>query len=79
MTEIACYCNWSIPGVETLPAHSHRTETVVRRDSDGLEMRVGSWVDQGGYHVLNKTDCVHIWVNWKDVARAIGREMADVR
>lgn len=69
MIQIACECNWNIPGVEKLPSHDHNQE---RNAKDLQELNPG---DEALPKILEDhfplRDGVHIWVPWKEVARAL--------
>ncbi len=60
-----CTCNWGIEGVESLPEHHHYVHP--RRASmgqGGVVLASTKWVNE---------DCINIWVDWKQVARELGR------
>ena len=67
MIQEACICNFGIPGVTSLPPHDHNqercAEDMLRLNPDNA--RVGRIVAE--HYPLR--DAVHIWVDWKAVAR----------
>lgn len=64
---LACECNLGIPGVDKLPPHDHSR---ARLAADLIELNPDS--EQLGVLIAKHfaaRDEVHIWVDWKAVAR----------
>ncbi len=65
-----CYCNFGIPGVETLPAHNHMPAASAMRllnaDRPGIDEVIALHFPLAGEIVM--------WVDWKAVARALGEK-----
>lgn len=68
----ACTCNFGIPGVEELPAHSHRTHgsEFIRLNSDWVG-RNGETAEQAAARLWPLDGEITIWVSWKRVAREL--------
>lgn len=76
MELIACTCNWSIPGVNRLPPHSHTIGHVHirKRCGDGKVIRVhpSTLVDPNVWCVVDREpDSINIWIDWKAIARTL--------
>lgn len=62
-----CECNFGIPGVDKLPAHDH---SAARLAADMLRLNPDSeQLDALIAEHYAARDEVHIWVDWKAVAR----------
>lgn len=74
MMEVACTCNWGIPGVETLPPHDHNQERLVA-DLLRLNSARPDIEELVAAHYPLR-DGVHIWVDWRRVARVLMKSPA---
>lgn len=63
-----CTCNFGIPGVFSLPYHSHNTAA---SDIIRLNPRRPDIDDLIARH-FPLADEIHIWVDWKEVAKELG-------
>lgn len=66
MIQFACNCNWGIPGVERLPPHDHNAE---RTAADLIAMNPDNPRVEAVIAGMTLRDGVHIWVDWKAMAR----------
>ena len=74
MMEILCTCGWDIPGVEELPAHSHRVRQVLRRLEDGKEVefqQVHRQYEQRGWETIDVEDTIMLTIPWKKLVKLL--------
>lgn len=67
MDQIACYCNAGIRGVLILPPHDHNEEQLYTQTME-LNPNNPELVELLNRRLILR-DSVHIWVDWKEVAR----------
>lgn len=65
----ACNCNWDIAGVDRLPSHTHSAWARVRHNGREFTVRQHDAALNPGLTVMERGEDIHIWVNWKEVAR----------
>lgn len=76
MEVISCTCNWEIPGIRNLPAHTHTPAKVTVKLDNGRTTTIPVESAQMNRKrivevISEEPEGIEIWVNWKAVARAL--------
>lgn len=78
MIEVACTCNYGIPGIDRLPSHSHVGPRKTVRWANGHvstipeEMVIMNPQPTHRYEVLeDHPEGIRFWIDWKAYARAV--------
>lgn len=69
----ACRCSWDIPGVDALPAHTHRHMALMCRKTNGQMFwcqHHDAVLNLDQFDIVDELESVEIWVDWRKVARA---------
>lgn len=70
-----CNCSWDVPGVESLPNHTHHWSSRWYNPTDDKELVVGCHPDMGrpgdpDWILMQIDESVSIWLNYRALSRA---------